>query len=186
MAKERKHDSRLDWPSGILTEEQIKKDARVGDYTGAIIYSVAFILICVGMVPWLKVATTVTLRLVGLLACAVILGMRAYKNWVKALTKVEFHIVEDTVKDTEVRSNATRIGARLSDAATRTPMLILEKHGEYEIDAAQIHEYYIPHELVHQFKKGEKVYMVYKKATNELLRLYRKKYWTLPEEGQGE
>lgn len=182
MAKKRTIDPRREWPTGVLTEEVIRKDARIGNFTAPIVFTVAFVVLCCGMIPWLKVATTITLRIAAMIVCGVFLAVYAYKGWKKAVTKVELRIEEDTLKEAKVRTEGNRIGARLSDAANRTPVLIFEKHGEYVINPEQIHEYYIALELVHQFKEGEKVYMVYDKATNELLRLYRKKYWKLPEQ----
>ena len=44
------------------------------------------------------------------------------------------------------------------------------------------HDYYIPLQIIHDFQEQEEVYMVYDKRTGKLLRIYRKKYWTRPQE----
>ena len=180
MSKEKK-DLRRQWPSGVLTEDVIKKDVQTDQIPGAIAFTVAAALFCVVVIPTLMTANTIDLRtgalLAGLLFCAVM----AYRRWTNILTKKEFRIEEDRILGKRIEADIHKKDARQSDLTTRIPYLDLEKHGAYQIDATHIHSYYIPLQLVHDFQEQEEVYMVYDKKTNKLLRLYRKKYWSLPQ-----
>jgi hypothetical protein len=60
---------------------------------------------------------------------------------------------------------------------TKTPVLYLEKHGEYEINSIHIHSYIPAEALVEMIEPGEEVFVVYSAQSNKLLHIYRKKYW---------
>ena len=180
MSKEKK-DLRRQWPTGELTEAVIKKAVQTDLIPSAIVYTVAAVLFCVVVIPVFMTATTLDLRsgalLVGMAFCAVM----AYQRWSNILTRREFRIEEDRILSKRIEADIQKKDARQSDLSTRVPILEMEKHGPYQIDAEQIHSYYIPLQLYHEFQEQEEVYMVYDKKTNKLLRLYRKKYWTLPD-----
>ena len=180
MASKNKKDQRRAWPTGELTEAVIKKDVQAQLLPGAIGFTVVAVLLCVVLVPMLMQENTVSLKMAALMFGAAFAVWKAYRDWSGLLAKREFKIVEDKVVGKRIEADIHKKDARQSDLSTRIPILDLEKHGAYPIDAEQIHDYYIPLQLIHDFQEQEEVYMVYDKRTNKLLRLYRKKYWTLP------
>lgn len=180
--KENKKDLRRQWPTGILTEAVIKQDVRSRHVPAAIGFTVAAVLFGVGSVPAFMTSSQVELRTVLGLAGLVYCAYMAYRKWSAVLTRQEYEIREDVVTGKRIEADIHKENARQSDLTTRIPILELENHGMYKIDAEQIHNYYIPLQLVHDFQEGEAVYMVYDRKTKKLLRLYRKKYWSLPEE----
>jgi len=179
MARNDKKEQRRAWPTGELTMDVIKKDVQTRLLPGAIGFTVATVLFCVGLVPMLTETTDITLKvaavMVGLAYCAVM----AYRKWTTVLIKREYRIEEDKVLAKRIEADILKEDARQSDMTTRIPILEFEKHGTYQIDAEQIHDYYIPLQLVHDFQEAEEVYMVYDKKTGKLLRIYRKKYWKM-------
>jgi len=181
MAKNDKKEQRRQWPSGVLTEEVIKKDVQTRLLPGAIGFTVAAVLFGVGLVPAMTTTSQVTAQIavaiIGLAYC----GWMAYRSWSVVLSRYTFEIRQDTVVGKRIVADTDKKDARQSDLTTRTPILELEKYGDYKIDAEQIHNYYIPLQLVHDFQEGEGVYLVFDKKTKKLLRIYRSKYWTLPE-----
>ena len=180
--KENKKDLRRQWPSGELTEAVIKKDVQTRLLPGAIAFTVVAVLLCVVLVPVLMKESNVSLKLAALILGAAFSIWKAYRDWSALLAKREYKIVEDKILGKRIESDTDKKDARVSDLSTRIPILDLEKHGAYAIDAEQIHDYYIPLQLIHDFQEQEEVYMVYDKKSGKLLRIYRKKYWTLPQE----
>ena len=180
--KENKQDLRRQWPSGQLTEAVIKKDVQSHMLPSAIAFTVVGALLCVVLVPLLMKQTQVDLTVAALMIGAAFSIWKAYRDWSQVLTKREFEIREDKVISKRIESDIHKKDARQSDLSTRIPILELEKHGTYTINADQIHDYYIPLQIIHDFQEQEEVYMVYDKRTGKLLRIYRKKYWTRPQE----
>lgn len=176
-----KKEIRRQWPSGVLTEEVIRKDTQDGTLVSAIVFTLAVVAICFVLAPMVTEKSTIDLRMAALLVCGVILLWQAYKGWRAVLVKTQFDIREDRLISKRVETDTRSDEARKSDMSTRIPIFEFQKHGVYRVEAAHIHEYYIPLELVHDFAEEEEVYMVYDKKTNKLLHIYRKKYWTLEE-----
>ena len=180
--KENKKDVRRQWPAGVLTEDVIKKDVRSGLLPSALIFTVAAVLFCVVVVFSLQAAVTITLKDAALIAGAAFCAVMAYRKWSELLNRQEYRIEEDRIISKRIDADINKKDARQSDLSTRIPVLELEKHGSYQIDAEQIHPYYIPLQLIHDFQEQEELYLVYDKKTDKLLRIYRKKYWSLPKE----
>lgn len=177
-----KKEDRRQWPTGVLTKEVIKKDVQTRLVPGAIGFTVAAVLFGAGMMFAMMRSSQVTVQMVVAMLGFGYCAFMAYRNWSVVLSHPAYEIRKDKVISKRIESDINKKDARQSDLSTRIPILELEKHGTYKIDAEQIHDYYIPLQLVHDFQEGEEVYTVYNKNTNKLLRLYRKKYWTLPEE----
>lgn len=180
--KTKKKEERRAWPTGELTVDVIKKDLQTRLLPSAIGFTVVTVLFAVGLVPLLMTATEISWKLAALLAGLAYSAVMAYRKWSTVLTKREYRIEADVVIGKRIETDTQKQDARQSDLSTRIPILEFQKHGTYKIDAEHIHDYYIPLELVHDFQEQEEVYMVYDKKTGKLLRIYRKKYWTRPEE----
>lgn len=174
-----KKETRRQWPSGVLTEEVIRKDTQSGNLLSAIVFTVGIGVVVFALWRLMAETTDITLQLAALMICGAILVWQAYKGWRSVLVKTRFDIREDRLVSKRVETDTRKADARQSDMSTRVPVFEFENHGTYRVDAAHIHDYYIPLELVHDFEEEEAVYMVYDKKTNKLLHIYRKKYWTL-------
>ena len=181
MARNDKKEERRQWPTGVLTDEVIKKDVQTRLLPGAIGFTVAAVLFAVGLVPSMMATSQVNIQIVALLLGLGYCGFMAYRSWTVVLSQLTFEIRQDTVVGKRIVADTDKKNARESDLSTRIPILELEQYGDYKIDAEQIHNYYIPLQLVHDFQEGEVLYLVFDKKTKKLLRLYRGKYWTLPE-----
>ena len=173
--------SRPEWPSGVLTNEVITKDMKRSALPLAILYSVAAVVLGITSWPTISVATDITLKVAALLIGIGILIFFAYRQWQRALSKLDYRIVEDRIVSKQIQTIYEDRDAELTDMATRVPVLELEKHGTYRVDESQIHSDYRAYEIFHMLEEGEGVYMVYSTRNDKLLRIYRKKYWTLPQ-----
>ena len=168
------------WPSGVLTDDVIVKDVKRGALPLAILYSVSAVVL--GLTSWktISVATDINLKVAALLIGIGILVFFAYRQWRKATAKLSYRIEEDTILRKEIQKIYEDKDAERIDMPTRIPVLELEKHGPYRIEEDKIHSGYRSYEIFHQLEEGEGLYMIYSNHTNNLLRIYRKKYWTLP------
>ena len=171
MEKEKKPQ----WPSGVLTHGVIEKDVKNSTLVQAVALSVGAVLLAVVAWPSLMASSDMDLRTIAFLAGIVILGALAAKAWMKATAKLDYRIEEDKILSKEMKEIYEDRDAELTGMSTRVPVLQLEKHGTYTINADQIHDYYIPLQIIHDFQEQEEVYMVYDKKSGKLLRIYRKK-----------
>lgn len=171
---------RPQWPSGILTNEIIKRDVKKNALPRAIALSVGAVVLAFVAWPVLMASSDFDLKTVALLAGFGILGVMATKAWMDATAKLEYRIEEDRIVSKEMQSIYEDKDAELTGMATRVPVMHLEKHGSYRINPDQFHRDYREYELYHELEDGEAVYIVYSKRTGKLLYIYRQKYWTLP------
>ena len=173
--------SRPEWPSGVLTDAVITKDVKRSALPLAIVYSVAAVVLGITSWPTISVATDITLKVAALLIGIGILIFFAYQQWQKALTPLKYRIEEDRIVSKQMQTIYENRDAELTGMATRVAVLELEKHGTYRVDESQIHSGYRAYEIFHLLEEGEGVYIIYSARTNKLLRIYRQKYWTLPQ-----
>jgi len=121
MAKNDKKEQRRQWPSGVLTEEVIKKDVQTRLLPGAIGFTVAAVLFGVGLVPAMTTTSQVTAQIavaiIGLAYC----GWMAYRSWSVVLSRYTFEIRQDTVVGKRIVADTDKKDARQSDLTTRTP-----------------------------------------------------------------
>lgn len=177
--KQNKKDDRQQWPTGVLSEEIIKKDIKRGTLPGAIALTVATLVLGITAWPVLMASTDMDLRAIALLVGTVILAVLAYRQWHGALTKVGYRMEEDRIVGKQVQTIYEDKDAEATGMATRVPMLELEKHGLYRIEPEQINGNFRAYELYHMMEEGEGLYLVYAQKSNKLLHIYRQKYWTL-------
>lgn len=180
MAQNRRMDRRA-WPTGVLTEAVIMKDVKRGGLPQALLYSVAAVVLGAAAWPVLTTSSDMDLKTIALLVGTGILVVLAVREWMGVTAKVEYRIEEDRIVSKEMQITYEDKDAELTNMATRVPVLQLEKHGSYRIDAAHMHSGYREYELFHLLDEGEEVYIVYSQKTGKLLYIYRKKYWSLPE-----
>ena len=177
--KQNNKEDRQQWPTGTLSEAIIKKDIKRGTLPGAIALTVATVVLGLTAWPVLMASTDMDLRAIALLVGTGILAVLAYRQWCGVLTKVQYRIEEDRILSKQMQTVYEDKDAELTGMATRGPMLELEKHGLYRIQADQIHSAYREYELFHMMEEGEGLYLVYAQKSNKLLHIYRKKYWTM-------
>lgn len=167
------------WPSGVLNEEVVAKDMKRGTLPKAIALSVAAIGLGIAAWPALMASTDMNLRTIALLVGTGILVVLAYRQWCGVLTKPDYRVEEDRIVGKQMQTVYEDRDAEATGMATRVPTLELEKHGSYRIVADHIHEGYREYELYHMLEEGERLYLVYAKKSNQLLRIYRQKFWTM-------
>ena len=168
------------WPSGVLTDGIIEKDIRNSSFVKALALTVGAILLAVMAWPSLMATSDMDLKTISLLAGVAILAIMAGKSWMAATAKLEYRIEEDKITSKEMKEIYEDKDAELTGMSTRVPVLNLEKHGPYRLNADQCNRAYREYELYHELKEGEDLYIVYSKRTDNLLYIYRQKYWKLP------
>ena len=178
--KEKKQKQPPQWPTGVLTQQGIRKDVRKGGWLSAIVLTVGTAVLCAMAWPMIAQSSDVELKIVAVAAGAVILLVLAGRQWKAQLQTEYYRIEEDRVVGKEMLITYDDKDAERLNLPTRTPVLELEKHGSYRIDAQQIHDDYNAHQLYHLIEEGETVYVVYTQEKNKLVRIYRGKYWSLP------
>ena len=170
---------RQTWSTGVLSQEVIEKDIRRGSLPGAIVLTIAAVALGLTAWPLLMATTDMDLKVIALLVGSGVLSLLAYRQWWGVLTKPDYRIEEDRIVGKQMQIIYEDKDAEVTGMATRIPVLELENHGSYRVVAEQIHTGYREYELYHILEEGEGLYLVYGKKDNKLLRIYRKKYWTL-------
>ncbi len=171
-------ESNLQWPSGILTDKIIKRDINKQQKTTVISLFGITALVLVLIVPIILTSGEITTLSLMSLLCAGFTFCWAVKELIVMLTAVSYYIEEDKITDAGIEKSFDIIDAATNHMPTHTPKFLFEKHGVYDIYCVQIHSYYPPETLVQIMEIGEEVYLVKSNKTNEILHIYRKKYWT--------
>lgn len=179
--KETKREDRRQWPTGVLTAAVVTKDVKRDCLPRAILYTVAAIILGAVTAPVLMASTDMDLRNIALLAGTGILAALALREWLRVNTTVEYRIEQDRIVGKQMQITYEDKDAELTGLATRVPVLELEKHGTYRIEADHIHRDFREYELFHQLEEGEELYLIYSTRTKKLLHIYRCSCWTLPE-----
>lgn len=171
------------WESGTLTDKRIKKDIGAHRKTTIISsFAMTGVLIFFAVLALCSDDTFLPLALILAVAPFVTL-IWGITELVKAKTNQGYRIVLDRVTGSEVKTTFDVVDAMTTHLPTRTPVLYLEKHGEYKINAMHIHAQYPAEALAACIEPGEEVYVVYSAKNNELLHIYRKKFWTWQDNG---
>lgn len=169
------------WETGILTDKVIKKDLNAHNKTLIIGYFaitglLLFFALWVVFFSEEMTLTTVAVAVSPLLT--LFLGIKAI---IDRNSNLKYRIETDKVLGGEVKTTFDLVDAATTHLPTKTPVLYLEKHGEYKINVMHIHAYYPAEALVQCIDPGEELFVIYSVKTNELLHIYRKKYWELKE-----
>ena len=172
-------ESKQQWQTGVLTDKVIKKDLYAHSKTVIISWFAMtglLALLAVWAVGFSEDITITTLAIGISPFITLFLGIKALIDRNKSFA---YRIAEDKVIGGEVKIALDVVDAVTTHLPTKTPVLYLEKHGEYQIDSMHIHPYYPAEALVAVIEPGEEVYVVYSVKTDKLLHIYRKKHWTL-------
>ena len=160
-----------------MTDKVIKKDLYAHSKTvivGWFVMSGVLAFFAIMAVCFSEKITIITL-IVGVSPLATLfMGIKAilYRN-----NNLKYRIETDKVLGGEIKTTFDVVDAVTTHLPTKSAILYLEKHGEYKINSMHIHAYIPPEELVECVKPGEEVFVVYSVKTNDLLHIYRKKYW---------
>ena len=170
-------ESKQQWESGILTDKVIKKDLYSSSKTVIVSWfamSGVLALFAILALCFMVEINLLTLILVAAPFATLVLGIKAIMD---RNNNSKYRIVTDKVLGGEIKTTFDVVDAMTTHLPTRTPVLYLEKHGEYKINALHIHAHILPEALVEMIAPGEEVFVIYAAKTNELLHIYRKKYW---------
>lgn len=165
------------WGTGVLTDKVIKRDLYSHSKTVIISWFamsgvLAFFVIM--SVCFAEEITLMTLIIGASPLATLFLGVKAI---IDRNNNLKYRIETDKVLGGEIKTTFDVVDAVTTHLPTKTPVLYLEKHGEYKINSMHIHAYIPPEALVECIKPGEEVFVVYSVKTDDLLHIYRKKYW---------
>ena len=185
MIRQRKQgitmESKQQWQSGVLTEKIIKKDLFAHSKTKIIsLFAMTGILVFFAVLV-VCFAEELTLTNLLVMVSPFVMLVLGVKELIQVKKGMAYRIETDRVLGGEVKTTFDVVDAVTTHLPTRTPVLYLEKHGEYKIDSMHIHAYYPAEALAACIEPGEEVYEVYSVNTNALLHIYRKKYWSVEE-----
>ena len=174
-------ESKRQWPTGVLTDKIIYKDLYAHSKTVIVSWFVMTGILAFFAVLVICFSEQITLTSLALGVSPLVTLFLAIKAILDRNASLKYRIETDKVLSTDVKKTLDMVDALTTHLPMDIPVLYLEKHGEYQINALHIHEYYHPKELVSCIEPGEEVFVVYSLKTNELLHIYRKKYWQLKE-----
>ena len=170
-------ESKQKWNTGVLTDKIIKRDLYSHSKTVCASWfamSGALAFFAIMAVCFSEEITLMTL-IIGISPFATLfLGVKAI---IDRNNNLKYRIETDKVLGGEIKITFDAVDAVTTHLPTKTPVLYLEKHGEYKIDSMHIHAYIPPEALVECIEPGEEVLVVYSVKSNDLLHIYRKKYW---------
>lgn len=170
-------ESKQQWDSGVLTEKVIKKDLYSQSKTMIISWfamSGVLAFFAIMAVCFAEEITLMTLIIGASPFVTLFLGVKAI---IDRNSNLKYKIETDKVLGGEIKTTFDVVDAMTTHLPTKTPVLYLEKHGEYKINSMHIHAYIPPEALVECIEPGEEVFVIYSVKTNDLLHIYRKKYW---------
>lgn len=170
-------ESKQQWDAGVLTDKIIKKDLYSHSKTvivswfamSGVLAFFAIFAVC------FSEEITLTTLFVGISPLATL--FMGIKSILDRNNNLKYRIETDKVLSGEIKTTIDVVDAVTTHLPTKSPILYLEKHGEYRINSMHIHAYIPPEALVECIEPGEEVYVVYSVKTNDLLHIYRKKYW---------
>lgn len=172
------------WPSGVLTDTMIRRKLQK-KYRNIMLSGLGVTaLVALLVFPLLWATDTWDSSVLTPVACILILlGMSLYQL-IPMKKHSAFRVVEDRVIGNHAETKMDLVDVATTHLPTREYKLIFEHHGEYLINFADIHDGYLPQELMELIEVGEKVYLVYAKNSDKILYIYRQKYWTREEKTQ--
>ena len=177
-------ESQRQWASGVLTHKVIKNDVSAHRKTTITGWFVTTALLSIFSAMAIFFSEEINVLRLAVALSPLLTAYMGVKAILDRNKNSAYRIESDSVLGGEVKVTFDVIDAVTNHLPTRTPVLHLEKHGEYKIDSMHIHPHILPEALVKCIEPGEEVYVVYSAGTNNVLHIYRKKYWTLDSNGQ--
>ena len=170
-------ESKQQWDTGVLTDKVIKKDLYSHSKTviiGCFAMSGVLAFFAIMALCFSEDITLIAL-IIGVAPLVTLsLGIKAI---ITRNSILEYRIETDKVLGGAIKTTFDVVDAMTTHLPTKTPVLYLEKYGEYKINSMHIHAYIPPEALVECIEPGEEVFVVYSVKTADLLHIYRKKYW---------
>ena len=170
-------ESKQQWKTGILTDGVIKKDLYSQNKTMIIGWLATSGVLAFFAVMVVSFSSEMTEKAWIPVAAPFVTLFFGIKAMIDRKHNMAYRVETDKVLGGEIKVTFDVIDATTTHMPTKTPVLYLEKHGEYKINSLHIHAYIPAEALVEMIEPGEEVFVVYSVNTNKLLHIYRKKYW---------